>query len=100
MMLSFKPWFRGLALALPLAALLTACDKSDKPVTPPAPPHTTYSQAGWDALPAVSDADLQAGFASWRSACVRLKADAVWGPTCAAAGSLVAAPDAAQIRTF
>ncbi|MDF7795281.1 murein transglycosylase A [Pseudomonas syringae] len=103
MMLSFKPWLRGLALVLPLAALLTACDKSDKsdkPVTPSAPPHTTYSQAGWDALPAVSDADLQAGFASWRSACVRLKADAVWGPTCAAAASLAAAPDAAQIRTF
>lgn len=100
MMFSLKPWSRGLALALPLAVLLTACDKSDKPVTPPAAPHTTYTQASWEALPAVSEADLQAGFAAWRSACVRLKADAVWGPTCAAAASVAVAPDATQIRTF
>ncbi|NVL41826.1 transglycosylase, partial [Pseudomonas syringae pv. actinidiae] len=59
MMFSLKPWSRGLALALPLAVLLTACDKSDKPVTPPAAPHTTYTQASWEALPAVSEADLQ-----------------------------------------
>ncbi|NVL46995.1 transglycosylase, partial [Pseudomonas syringae pv. actinidiae] len=48
MMFSLKPWSRGLALALPLAVLLTACDKSDKPVTPPAAPHTTYTQASWE----------------------------------------------------
>ncbi|NVL48374.1 hypothetical protein F2S75_31460 [Pseudomonas syringae pv. actinidiae] len=29
-----------------------------------------------------------------------MKADAVWGPTCAAAASVAVAPDATQIRTF
>lgn len=100
MMPSFKSWTRGLALALPVAVLLTACDGSKKPEAPKAPPHTTYTQASWDALPAVSDADLQAGFAAWRSACVRLKADAVWGATCAQAATLAPAPDAAAIRGF
>jgi hypothetical protein len=38
--------------------------------------------ATWEALPAVSDSDLLAGFGSWRSACNRLKADPVWGATC------------------
>ena len=84
----FTHWRNGLAWAA-LAVLLSACDNSENTPTPtpptPAPPHTTYTQAGWDVLPAVTDSDLQAGFASWRSACVRLKADAVWGATCAAA---------------
>ncbi|TKJ63478.1 murein transglycosylase A [Pseudomonas viridiflava] len=100
MTFSFKPWHRRLALVLPLAVMLAACDKSDKPTTAPKPPHTTYAQAGWEALPAVSDADLQAGFTSWRSACTRLKADAVWGPTCAAAAGLTPAPSVEQIQTF
>ncbi|WP_156088942.1 murein transglycosylase A [Pseudomonas viridiflava] len=100
MTFSFKPWHRRLALVLPLAVMLAACDKSDKPTTAPKPPHTTYAQASWEALPAVSDADLQAGFTSWRSACTRLKADAVWGPTCAAAAGLTPAPSVEQIQTF
>ncbi|CAM3312476.1 transglycosylase [Pseudomonas floridensis] len=100
MTISFKPWQRRLTLALPLLAMLAACDKSDKPAPAPKPPHTTYVQADWDALPAVSDADLQAGFASWRSACTRLKADAVWGPTCGAANGLATAPGPEEIRTF
>ncbi|MCD5995618.1 murein transglycosylase A [Pseudomonas californiensis] len=100
MMSSSNTWLLRLALTVPLAALLTACDVTDKPVTPPKTPHTTYTQASWEALPAVSEADLQAGFASWRSACTRLKADAVWGPTCAAAASLAAAPGTEEIRSF
>jgi membrane-bound lytic murein transglycosylase A len=104
MNLSFKQWRKGLVWAVPLAVLLVGCDGGDKqpapPPEPPPPPHTTYTQASWDALPAVSDADLQAGFASWRSACVRLKADAVWGATCAAAATVPADADAAQIRSF
>ncbi|WP_163008001.1 murein transglycosylase A [Pseudomonas syringae] len=100
MTFSFKPWHRRLALVLPLAVMLAACDKSDKPTTAPKAPHTTYAQAGWEALPAVSDADLQAGFTSWRSACTRLKADAVWGPTCAAAAGLEPVPSVEQIQTF
>ncbi|MCF5706872.1 transglycosylase [Pseudomonas syringae] len=100
MTFSFKPWHRRLVLVLPLAAMLVACDKTDKPATPAKPPHTTYAQADWNALPAVSDEDLQAGFASWRSACTRLKADAVWGPTCGAAVNLAPAPSPEEIRTF
>jgi membrane-bound lytic murein transglycosylase A len=100
MMLPFTSRSWGLALALPLTALLTACDGAKQPQAPKAPPHTTYTTADWKALPAVSDVDLQAGFASWRSACQRLKADAVWGATCAAAGGLAPAPEAAQIRAF
>lgn len=103
MMSLSKPWLTSLALTLPLAVLLSACDQSDqsaKPTVPAAPPHTTYTQATWDALPAVSESDLQAGFASWRSACVRLKADAVWGATCAAAAGLPAAPGATDIQAF
>ena len=104
MTLSLKQWRKGIALAVPFAVLLAACDSGDKqpapPPEPPAPPHTTYTPATWDALPAVSDADLQAGFASWRSACLRLKADAVWGATCAAAANVPAAPSTADIRGF
>jgi membrane-bound lytic murein transglycosylase A len=100
MNISFTHWRKSLAWAVPLTLLL-GCDGGDKqPAPPPAPPHTTYSQANWDALPAVSDADLQAGFGSWRSACLRLKADAVWGATCAAASSLPADAGAQQIRSF
>lgn len=97
-------WRQTLVVAL--AVLLAACDNTDKPAqpaqppTPVEPPHTTYRQAGWDELPAVTDADLQAGFAAWRSACTRLKADPVWGAPCASVANLAAAPSAAEIRTF
>jgi len=104
MTLSFKHWRTGLALAVPFALLLAGCDNSDKtptpPPEPPAPPHTTYTPASWDALPAVADSDLQAGFASWRSACVRLKADTVWGATCAAAATVPLDADVTKIRSF
>jgi membrane-bound lytic murein transglycosylase A len=49
-------------------------------------------------LPAVSDSDLLAGFESWRSACQRLKADPVWGATCAAAAGVPG--DAVAVRGF
>lgn len=98
----FPSWRQTLVAAL--AVLLAACDNTDKPAEPqkPAePPHTTYRQASWDELPAVSDADLQAGFAAWRGACnPRLKSDPVWSAPCAAAASLPAAPSATEIRSF
>lgn len=102
---SMPPSFKALVWALPMALLLTACDKPEKTPTPAqAPavePHTTYVKAGWDALPPVADADLQAGFTSWRSACAtRLKTDAVWAETCAAALNLPVVPTAADIRSF
>ncbi|MBD8496617.1 MltA domain-containing protein [Pseudomonas syringae] len=99
----FTPWRK--ALVISSLVLLAACDNTDnttKPTPPakPAEPHTTYRQAGWDELPAVADADLQAGFGAWRSACTRLKADPVWGAPCAAAASLAPAPEAMAIRSF
>lgn len=66
--------------------------------TRPTAPTSTYLKADWKVLPAVSDADLQAGFAAWRSACPRLKTDATWAPTCSAAASVATTP--AAIRQF
>ncbi|WP_248795164.1 murein transglycosylase A [Pseudomonas sp. MWU13-2105] len=88
--------FKRLAASLCVLALLAGC----KPKQPPAPPPpvTTYLKTDWQALPTVSDADLQAGFSSWRSACARLKADANWGPTCLAAANVADTP--ATIRDF
>jgi len=94
---SFKTWRRNLAWVLPAIALLAGCNGGDnrKPQT-----HAlaTYASAPWEALPNVADNDLLAGFGSWRSACTRLKADPVWGTTCAAAANVPQAPDA--IRGF
>ncbi len=76
-------------------ALLTSCA-----VTPqrPSAPANTYVKAAWNALPAVSDADLQAGFAAWRNGCPRLKTDTTWASTCTAAASVDTTP--AAIRQF
>jgi len=86
------------AFALLGLTLLTAC--STVPPTKPtaAPPTNTYAKADWKALPQVVDADLEAGFAAWRSACPRLKSDAVWASTCAAAATVQNTPTA--IRRF
>lgn len=86
------------AFALLGLTLLTAC--STVPSTKPAaaPPTSTYAKADWKALPDVADADLQAGFAAWRSACPRLKSDAVWSSTCAFAANVSNTPTA--IRQF
>lgn len=101
---SFTHWRKALAWALPLAFLLSACDKPEQPAPVQAPavePHTTYVKADWALLPPVADADLQAGFVSWRSACMtRLKADAIWADTCAAALNLPVMPTPADIRGF
>jgi len=91
-------WPRHLLWALPALALLAGCNGGDN--TKPAPIHAlaTYNSATWDALPSVADNDLLAGFGSWRSACTRLKADPVWGATCAAATAVPQTPEA--IRGF
>ena len=105
MTITLKPWSRRLAWALPLVALLAGCDAGkdtgkeaakDETVKPHAV--ATYVSAPWEALPAVSDSDLLAGFEAWRSACQRLKADPVWGTTCAAAATVPG--DAAAVRGF
>lgn len=85
----------GMALAA-----LTACAVAPhRPASSPSPVQTsTYAKANWNALPAVADADLQAGFAAWRSACPRLKTEANWAPTCAAAANVATTP--AAIRQF
>jgi len=93
----FKAWQRGLAWSLPMLALLAGCN-GGSPEKPQPHAIATYTSATWDSLPAVSDNDLLAGFASWRSACTRLKADPVWGGTCAASANVPAS--AADVRNF
>ncbi|UZE28753.1 murein transglycosylase A [Pseudomonas asplenii] len=90
-----KNTYKHLGWSLLALVLLAGCNGKDNQ------PHvavTTYVKADWKALPSVSDADLQAGFASWRSACTRLKNDATWANTCAAASTVPTEPTA--IRAF
>ena len=65
-----KPWHKGLALTLTLIALLAGCNRGEKVEEPQTHALATYVSAPWEALPSVSDADLLAGFGSWRSACL------------------------------
>lgn len=94
---SLLSWRRHLFWTFPALALLAGCNGGDsgKPQT-----HAlaTYNSATWESLPSVADNDLLAGFGSWRSACTRLKADPVWGATCAAAATVPQTPQA--IRRF
>jgi len=89
-------WRRLLLSTVPLIALLAGCDGGAPKTKPPAP--ATYVSADWNALPAVSDSDLLAGFNAWYSACKRLATDPVWGSTCSAAAQVPAIPSA--IRDF
>ncbi len=90
---------RHAAATLLALAVLTACTTTAPRTTPAASkPGSTYVPSTWEALPVVGDADLQAGFTAWRSACPRLKSDAIWAGTCAAAANI--APTAAAIRPF
>lgn len=82
-------------LSLSLLALLAACNGGKS--TPP-PAAATYTPSSWEALPAVADSDLVAGFQAWVSSCVRLGKDPVWAAPCAAAGQVGVSPEA--IRTF
>ncbi|CAI8786948.1 murein transglycosylase A [Pseudomonas sp. IT-P176] len=93
----FKAWRKHLGWTFPMIALLAGCNGGDN-TQPQTHALATYSSATWDALPAVSDNDLLAGFGSWRSACTRLKADPVWGAPCAAAANVP--QDATAIRAF
>ena len=93
----FKAWRKHLGWTFPMIALLAGCNGGDS-TKPQTHALATYSSATWDALPAVSDSDLLAGFGSWRSACTRLKADPVWGAPCAAAANVP--QDATAIRAF
>ncbi|MQU52050.1 MULTISPECIES: murein transglycosylase A [Pseudomonas] len=96
-------FFKPLAWALPVVLLLAGCNGTDKDADKNAAkpePHTTYSKADWSALPEVTGNDLQSGFASWRSACTRLKADANWGTVCSDAAALPASPSVAEISNF
>ena len=84
------------ALILLALSLLTSC--AAPPHRPDAPTASTYIKADWKALPDVSDAELLAGFAAWRSACPKLNSDATWAPACAAAAGVANTPTA--IRLF
>ena len=96
-------FFKPLAWALPIVMLLAGCNGSDKDAYKDATkpePHTTYKKADFSALPPVTGTDLQSGFASWRSACIRLKADPNWGSVCSDAATLSASPSVEQISSF
>jgi Membrane-bound lytic murein transglycosylase len=96
-------FFKPLAWALPIVMLLAGCNGSDKDADKDATkpePHTTYKKADFSALPPVTGTDLQSGFASWRSACIRLKADPNWGSVCSDAATLSASPSVEQISGF
>lgn len=96
-------FFKPLAWALPIVMLLAGCNGSDKDADKDATkpePHTTYKKADFSALPPVTGTDLQSGFASWRSACTRLKADPNWGSVCSDAATLSASPSVEQISSF
>ncbi|KAF1013373.1 MAG: Membrane-bound lytic murein transglycosylase A [Stenotrophomonas maltophilia] len=91
-----RPLLTFLAVAL-LAGCSTTAPRPDAPARPgTAGP---YAKVEWSALPAVSDADLRAGFLAWHSACPRLKTDAIWATPCTAAAT-VPDSDPAAIRQF
>ncbi|MEN5002931.1 murein transglycosylase A [Stenotrophomonas indicatrix] len=92
---------RALLTFLAVALLAGCATTGTRPEAPAAakPAAATYGKVDWKALPAVTDADLQAGFAAWRSSCTRLKNDATWAKPCATA-STVSDKDAAAIRAF
>ncbi len=94
-----KTVLRPLAWALPALALLAGCNGGDSEKAKPEP-HAiaTYSSVEFKDLPAVSDADLLAGFQAWRNGCQKLTRDPVWAATCDAAASVPADP--AQVRGF
>lgn len=95
---SFLRWRRHLLWALPALALLAGCNGGDNSKAPQTHALATYNSAPWESLPSVADNDLLAGFGAWRSACTRLKADPIWGATCAAAANVPQTPTA--IRGF
>jgi len=95
------PSLPRVALLLLVITVLAGCSTTGtRPEAPAAAtPAATYAKVDWNTLPAVSDTDLQAGFAAWRSSCTRLKNDATWAKPCATA-STVSDKDAAAIRAF
>lgn len=92
---------RALLTFLAVALLAGCATTGTRPEAPAAakPAAATYAKVDWNTLPAVSDTDLQAGFAAWRSSCTRLKNDATWAKPCATA-STVSDKDASAIRAF
>jgi len=100
-MTDFLPSFVRMRWPLLAVALLAGCSTTGtRPEAPAAAtPAATYAKVDWNTLPAVSDTDLQAGFAAWRSSCTRLKNDATWAKPCATANT-VSDKDASAIRAF
>ncbi|WP_223487133.1 murein transglycosylase A [Stenotrophomonas indicatrix] len=92
---------RALLTFLAVALLASCATTGTRPEAPAAakPAAATYAKVDWKALPAVTDTDLQAGFAAWRSSCTRLKNDATWAKPCATANT-VSDKDAGAIRAF
>ena len=83
-MIDSATFFKRKHWTLLAAAVLAGCATtaprtgSEAPTPPTAGGGYHYAKVDWKALPAVSDADLQAGFVAWRGSCARLKNDAIW----------------------
>ncbi|WP_342623501.1 murein transglycosylase A [Pseudomonas alkylphenolica] len=88
---------RHLGWSLSVLALLAGCNGGG-PEKPKPHALATYVSSTWKDLPQVSDSDLLAGFEAWRSACERLKRDAIWANTCAAAAKVPG--DSTEVRNF
>lgn len=88
---------RHLGWSLSVLALLAGCNGGG-PEKPKPHALATYVSSTWKDLPQVSDSDLLAGFEAWRGACERLKRDAIWANTCAAAAAVPS--DSVQVRNF
>lgn len=89
---------RRLAGTLAALALLAGCNGSDEDKKPAPHAIATYTPATWKDLPAVSDADLVAGFVAWRQGCEKLARNPVWAATCDAAQAVPTDPQ--PVRGF
>lgn len=87
--------------ALAISCMLAACTLT-QPVQPPLqavlPVQEKYTVATWSDLPNWADSRLQEGFNAWKSGCVRLKNNPVWGSVCAQASTIT--NDTPSIRNF
>ncbi|WP_255987684.1 murein transglycosylase A [Chitinolyticbacter albus] len=88
-----------LALLLATAMWLAACTTT--PPTPSAPvtptPVARYQASDWSALPNIAEADLVAGFDTWRLHCGKAR-EAAFKPVCVDAAKVT--PNATAVREF
>jgi len=78
---------------LAVALLLSGCRT---PAVRPA--GSAYVKVSWSDLPPASDADLVAGFHTWRAGCTKLRDNTAWKDSCASATQAATTP--ASVRAF